>query len=256
MVLLQSLLITLGPPAASILILHYKLAPYPTPFHPSKDKKKEILETLLIWGIMAGVVTTFMFLLTPSQLQNPTNKMVLQRILIGVVPELIGPLLYVRYVKKWTWEDLGFSLPKAPSVTAYALAFLVIGGLLPLLSDREPLSVAELVWSLYQPAFIEEFFFRGVLQGKLERALGQNRGWFYSGILFGLTHAPMDFFGPYWYGYEGNLVSALFLLVKQIMFGWVYGIIFMKTRSIIPTFIGHYFVDWRLGSIIKRLFLS
>jgi membrane protease YdiL (CAAX protease family) len=205
---------------------------------------------------MVGVVTTFMFSLTPSQLQNPTNKMVLQRILIGVVPELIGPLLYVRYVKKWTWNDLGFTKPKAPRVTAYALIYLAIGGLIPFLSNRAPLSVAELVWSLYQPAFIEEFFFRSILQGKLERALGQNKGWFYSGILFGLAHAPMDFFGPYWFGVEGNILAAFLLLIKQIMYGWVYGIIFMKTRSIIPTFIGHYFVDWRLGSIMKRLFLS
>jgi membrane protease YdiL (CAAX protease family) len=250
---LPALLMDFGPPAVSILILHYKLAPYPKAFPNSINQKREVIETLVLWTFMVSVVTAFMFSLTISQLQNPTPALVAQRIILGVFPELIVPLVYVRYVKKWTWDDLGFTTPKAPRVTAYALVYLAIGGLIPFLSNRAPLSVSELVLSLYQPAFIEEFFFRSILQGKLERALGQNKGWFYGGILFGLAHAPMDFFGPYWFGVEGNVLAAFLLLIKQIMYGWVYGIIFMKTRSIVPTFIGHYFVDWRLGSIIKRL---
>ena len=56
-----------------------------------------------------------------------------------------------------------------------------------------------LVIALYQPAFIEEFFFRVILQGKLERALGPTRVWIWSGLLFGLAHVPADFFGPQFY---------------------------------------------------------
>jgi membrane protease YdiL (CAAX protease family) len=244
-----------GPASVSVIVLHYKLAPYPNPLPLSIDKRREILETLVLWLIAISVVTTFMFSLSIDQLSNPTPGLVGQRILLGLIPEFLGPLLYVIYVKKWTLRELGFSIPRAHYVTLYSLIFFAVGELLIFSSGREPLPVIELVWSLYQPAFIEEFFFRGILQGKLERAVGQNKGWIYSGILFGLAHAPADFLGPYWFGLEGNIVSAVFLLMRQIVSGWIFGLIFTKTRSLLPSMVAHYFADGRLGSIIIRLFV-
>ena len=73
----------------------------------------------------------------------------------------------------------------------FAIALFGLAGLLPIIGEEvmpEPLPVPFVLLALYQPAFIEEFFFRGILQGKLERALGPTQGWFYSGILFGLAH--------------------------------------------------------------------
>ena len=105
------------------------------------------------------------------------------------------------------------------------------------------------LFHLYQTAFIEEFFFRGIIQGKLERALGQNKAWFYSGILFGLAHFFVNFFVT-----GLDLVPGLFMLTKQIIFGWIFGIIYMKTRSLWPSMIGHFLIDGRLASIIARIF--
>lgn len=243
-----------GPTSVSVIILHYKLAPYPNPFPLSKNKIREIIETLVLWTIVVSVVTTFMFSLSFDQLSNPTTRLVGRRIVLGLIPEFLGPLLYVIYIKKWTLKELGFSLPRAHYVTLYALIFFAVGEILIFSSGREPLSVSEIIWSLYQPAFIEEFFYRGILQGNLERAVGQKKGWIYSGVLFGLAHAPADFFGPYWFGLESNYVSAFFLLLRQIISGWVFGLVFMKTRSFLPSMVAHYFADGRLGSIIKRLF--
>ena len=106
---------------------------------------------------------------------------------------------------------------------------------------------------MYQPAFIEELFFRVIIQGKLEHSLGQNKAWFYSGILFGLIHAPVDFFGPQFYAHGSDYVNSGLLLLSQIVAGWIFGIIYSKTRSILPGMIAHFMTDFRLGSIVLHL---
>lgn len=107
--------------------------------------------------------------------------------------------------------------------------------------------------ALYQPAFIEEFLFRVIVQGKLERALGPNRAWFYSGILFGLSHVPADFFGPQFHAHGADYLNSGFLLLSQIVSGWIFGIIYSKTRSILPGMAAHFLTDFRLGSIVLHL---
>jgi membrane protease YdiL (CAAX protease family) len=52
-----------------------------------------------------------------------------------------------------------------------------------------------------------------------------------------------------------DIVPGILELVGQIIAGWTFGIIYMKTRSLLPSFIAHYITDFRLGSIIARLFL-
>ena len=51
-----------------------------------------------------------------------------------------------------------------------------------------------------------------------------------------------------------DIGNAIGLLTMQILSGWIYGIIYMKSRSLLPGFLAHFFTDWRLGSIIKLLF--
>jgi membrane protease YdiL (CAAX protease family) len=167
------------------------------------------------------------------------------------VPNIVVPLLFVLLVNKWTAKDLGFSMPSARSVTIFAIAVFAFIGIIPIfLPDMEPLPVSNLLFSLYVTAFVEEFFFRAIIQGKLERALGQNKAWFYGGILFGLAHVVTNSF------VRGlDIGPGVIELAGQIIAGWIFGIIYMKTRSLLPSFVAHYVTDFRLGSIISRLFL-
>ena len=110
-----------------------------------------------------------------------------------------------------------------------------------------------LAFAVYQPAFTEEFLFRVILQGKLERALGQNKAWFYSGILFGLIHVPVDFFGPQWYSHGESFLAAFILLFGQITAGWIFGLIYSKTRSIFPGMLAHFMTDARLSSVVLNV---
>ena len=144
-------------------------------------------------------------------------------------------------------------MPRAWGVTIFALCFSGIGALLPLLNASfEAMPVWLVLMSLYQPGFIEEFFFRAAVQGNLERALGPIKGWLLAGVMFGLFHVGVDFFGPYW---TGDILAASFLLAKQIISGWIFGVVYAKTRSLWPNIVSHYIIDGRLASIVALIFL-
>ncbi len=231
-------------------ILHSWVGKYPTPLPLSKGRKREILETIALWVFSVVVITMFMLSRTPDELAAPSNELWGLISLIQLVPFIVGPLLFVLLVNKWTAKDLGFSMPIARSVTIFAIAVYAFFGIIPLFFGMEPIPVSVLLWALYVTAFVEEFFFRAIIHGKLERALGQNKAWFYSGILFGLAHLVTNFF------VRGlDIVPGILELVGQIIAGWTFGIIYMKTRSLLPSFVAHYVTDFRLGSIIARLFL-
>ena len=238
------------------LLLRFVIGKYPAPFPESKNRRREILETLGIWAIWMVGSTIVVLVTPPSVLSAPSPKFIASVSLVLLLPFVVIPALFVLRVNKWTAKDLGFAKPTSRSVTIATVVFFAVGGVLPLiLSDAyEPITVPHLLLALYAPAFSEEFIFRGIIQGKLERALGQNKAWFYSGILFGLAHIGANFFGPLWYSKGENIAGAFILLAQQIVFGWVYGIIYTKTRSLLPGMVGHYIQDGRLGSILALIF--
>jgi membrane protease YdiL (CAAX protease family) len=106
------------------------------------------------------------------------------------------------------------------------------------------------LFSIWQPGFIEEFFHRGIIQSRLERVIGQNKAWIYGGILFGLFHVSFNYIiGEY------DLVTGVFVLIGQVISGWMFGILYMKTRSLWPGMLVHFLTDGRLASIIAHIFL-
>lgn len=236
------------------LLLHFVIGRYPTPLPKSVNRSREIWEALALWGVLVIAITVAALLIPPSEFLKPTISVVGKTNLILSPFWILIPLFLVLRVNKWTSKDLGFSKPKSRSVLIFSIGIMALIGVLAFFVPKfEPLPVWLVLMSLYQPAFTEEFFFRGVIQGKLERALGQNKAWFFSGILFGLMHASVNFFGQQWYRYGENLTNALILLGIQTLFGWIFGIMYMKTRSLLPSYVGHYLIDGRLASIIYYL---
>jgi len=72
------------------------------------------------------------------------------------------------------------------------------------------------------------------------------------GLLYGLIHVPTDFFGTLWITSGGSLSIAFTLFVNQCAYGWLLGILFIKTRSLIPTIVCHYLTNY-LPFMIVRL---
>jgi membrane protease YdiL (CAAX protease family) len=247
--------IRMGLTLGTFLILHFVIGKYPTPLPGSKDRRREIWEALVLWAILVIAITIAVLIIPQSELIAPTFRVV-SITNLALFPFWIAiPLLFVLLVNKWTAKSMGFSMPRSRSVTIFSIAVMALIGILSFFEPGfEPLPVWLVLMSLYQPAFTEEFFFRGIIQGKLERALGQNKAWFFSGILFGLMHTSVNFFGQQWYRHGGNITNALLLLGIQTLFGWIFGIMYMKSRSLLPSFVAHYLVDGRLASIIYYVF--
>jgi len=241
-------------PLAIVLVMHLWVGNYPKPFPKSPNKRREIIEVIAFYLFAMTVSSIYIFLLTADQLSDPTAAVQLGHIGFAVIPFLVVPLAYVVLRQKWSRVELGLVRPRSKPMVIFTLALFGLAGVLPLIGGApEPLSWTFIAIAVYQPAFIEEFFFRVIIQGKLERALGQNKAWFYSGILFGLMHVPVDFFGPQFYAHGSDYVNSSVLLVTQIIFGWIFGIIYSKTRSILPSMAAHFMADLRLESIIMHL---
>jgi membrane protease YdiL (CAAX protease family) len=111
------------------------------------------------------------------------------------------------------------------------------------------LPLGALLVLFYNNAFLEEFYHRGVIQTLLERALGQPKAIFWGGILFGLTHIALDMSALL---QTGGVIAVFLALMLQTMAGWMFGIIYMKTRSLWPGILCHYLANW-LPSILVAL---
>lgn len=250
--IIQFLAIENAIPLGMVALLHFKIGNYPQPLPLEGNKRKGIWETLIIWALLITVINMIVFSDFAEKMANPTPGILLQFILITGVPYLLIPVLYFSLVKKWTLKDFGFRkpVPYSLAVIIFAVIIHAIYGTLPILAPGfSPTPVLMLIFALYQPAFIEEFFFRGVIQGNLERVLGQNKAWIYGGILFGLLHFMFNYFIA-----DLDLVSGIFRLGGQIIAGWMFGILYMKTRSLWPGMFVHYFVNSNLASIITMIF--
>ncbi len=248
----MNILIQVGINLGIFLLLRFVVGKYPDPLPKSKDRRREILESIGLWAAVSIALTVAVFIIPENELNNPTPQVVLKTNLLLSPFWVLIPLFVVLKINKWGAEDLGFIKPRSRSVTIFAIAIMVLLGILQFIDPGfRPMPSWLVVMSLYQPAFTEEFLFRGVIQGKLERALGQNKAWFYSGIMFGLMHASVNFFGQQWYLHGESILNAVVLLLVQTIAGWSFGIMYMKSRSLLPSTIAHFLTDGRLASILS-----
>jgi len=100
------------------------------------------------------------------------------------------------------------------------------------------------VLALLTAGFVEEFFFRGVLQSRLAACLGSEwRGLLVAPFLFGLLHLPMYFFSPF-EPTRGNLVWAVTsIITEQTVLGVLLGIVWVRTRNLTTPVLLHAFID-------------
>jgi len=254
MEIIQFLAIEIFIPLGIVALMHFKLAKNPEPLPLEENKRRGIWEALGFWLLTVIVLTVIGFAFV-EKMADPEPVTLVQIILLAAIPYVLIPVLYLRLVRKWTLRDFGFRKPVPGSwgIIIFTVILFAFAGVLPLLLNPEftPMPVIMIIFALVWPAFFEEFLFRGVIQGRLERVIGQNKAWIFSGILFGLAHVTTNYF------IQGmDLVSGIFQLLGQIIAGWIYGILYMKTRSLYPGMLAHFLTDARLASIIAWMFLS
>lgn len=114
------------------------------------------------------------------------------------IPYFLLPYFLVVSPGEWKASNLGLSLiNKSWSVTVSAVLVGPGSGSVAYLTGQsntsiQVLSLGELLLLLYNNAFLEEFFHRGIIQSLLERSVGQAKAILLGGILFGLTHLAFD----------------------------------------------------------------
>lgn len=220
--------------------------PYPPRLSPASDERREMLELaalflLSIGGIAYGIlvyrdVVAFNPVVVPLGERGLTLVFVL-----GAVAAVIVPAALELGVRGRSIRDLGFRLPAEWRPALLLVGMGVALGMAPLaFGFPEPQSTFPLLLALYAPVFEEEFLYRGVIQSKLERVLPQERAWVAAGVLFGLSHVPNDFFGPFWLGSGGDPLVAVLRLTEQTATGLVYGLLYMKSRTLAAPIIAHY----------------
>ena len=220
-----------------------ELGKYPAPLLRSKNPRKEVIEVVIYTLIVISYLTINIFVL------NRFRDSFYIALGFSTIIYLLIPLTYARYKDHWTSKDLSItSKVKSRWIVIVSIIFHIFFGFKNTLT-------AEISWYLlliyfYSNAFLEEFLFRGVIQTKLERAIGQKKPIIYQGFLFMSIHIPVNSFQFF---LDGNSLRFISAFGFQLINGIIFGLIFLKTRNIWISVICHYLNNW-FGAIIT-LFL-
>lgn len=227
-----------------VFLAHKKIGEYPTPLPRSKNPRRELFEAIIIWLIIFASTSYIVLFGAESYPSIAIGgiKFSLHFFLVLLAPFVVEVVIHRRSAR-----ELGFAFPISWKPALALIGFGLFFGVFAFLFEKPgPMGTKALMLGILSPSFKEEWFYRATLQSKLER-VGQHKGWFYGGLLFGLAHIPTNFFGPLWAASGYSVTATLFRLLGQCAFGWLWGILYIKCRSIFPGAIGHYLSDFLPG---------
>jgi membrane protease YdiL (CAAX protease family) len=165
------------------------------------------------------------------------------------------PVLYLvieRRFRDRTWSSLGFKFKNIgediKSVWIWLLIVIFISPIMTLLianrflpefivhvKDRLPMDINSLIPTLVVitiGTFLEEIIFRGFVQERLSWFTGSAISIIVASILFALMHYA-----------SGDTKIVTYDMVTILIDSIIYGIIFLKTKNLFVSWIGHYLCD-------------
>ena len=242
-----------------LLIIFYiigkKIGDYPMKLEEIRKPTREIIETIFVW-ILIFVVLVYSMLQLYFMKTLPFFVIYLFGFPIDMyfISTVLLSIIFLRVWKKGRdRKDAGFNIPRNLKNSILMVTIFVIYSIgIFFFLGGEKTSIFALLYGIINPAIIEELIARSLITSKLERALEIKKAWFFGGLLFGMLHIPIDFFGYNWFAYGQQITIAIALLAAQIISGWIFCIIFIKTRSIIPCILVHYIFDF-LPSLLATL---
>lgn len=240
-----------------IWLLHSLIGVYPEPLPRSARPRRELGQAFLLW--IVALVTPILESAVVSPwlshlVSDRTVELMLEAVLLSV-PYLVLPVLWMVKVNGWSAADLGLTLRTwSPGVAIYAVCVGLGSGGIAYATGQSNISidvlpVAQLVLLVYSNAFLEELYHRGVIQSLLERAAGQKMAILLGGLSFGVVHLAFD---VRMLLESGGVVIVFFAVLLQTMAGWLFGIIYMKTRTLWPGIVCHYLANW-LPSVLVAI---
>jgi membrane protease YdiL (CAAX protease family) len=241
--------------AGFVLLLDRDIDAYPPSPARSTKPKREIFIIGIFWGMALMINAIRLELIDPYLSRLAVQPVVRELVYAPVVTLLFLALpLYISFrIDKYQFTDLGLTWKsRSTGVTIFALTFGAISGILAFLSGETVvgitnLSAGALLLLIYNNAFIEEFFYRGVITNRLERVVSQRWAVVVGSIIFSSTHILLDFKVL---SSGGGLSSVLYAVIMQFLGGCLLGMIFIKTRSLWPGVVCHYLVNWMPSILI------
>ena len=168
---------------------------------------------------------------------------------IAPIAALIAIIFIIQvFIEKSKPSTFGFCLPKNWGVLIPIFLFVLAGSLMNIPSRGIPFLVL-IVYMLQ--IFMEELFSKSLIQNELERIFGIKYMWIVAGILFGLYHVPLDFFGAQHLKNHDYLVAFEQFAIQTSGGLWACAV-YKKTRSLYPAVLIH----WIGNSFHYYLFYS
>jgi len=238
-------------------LLHTSIGRYPEPQPVSEHCRRDIFEALFLWGIALVFSALMVLVVTPAFESHGFDRTRRELILLPVLALIfVGlPTLLVTRINGWTRHDFGLTFrTRSPSAAIFAVILGLVTGAVAFITNQAVIGIDRMPWDalvllLFTNSFTEEFYHRGVIQSLLERAAGQRSAILWGGILFGLVHVVFDFSQLF---DRGGILAVCLAVLLQTMAGWLFGIIYMKTRTLWPGILLHYLVNW-LPSLLVLL---
>ena len=139
-----------------------------------------------------------------------------------VIGSLVIPILYIIGDKQRAAIQMIFYEP-SQAVLSFFVSFLL---------------------ALLTAGFVEEFFFRGMLQSRLVSSTGSEwYGLLIASLLFGLFHLPLYFFSPF-EPTQGNFAWSLSsVITEQVVAGILLGVLWTRTHNLAAPLLIHSLIN-------------
>ncbi|MCY3410914.1 MAG: CPBP family intramembrane metalloprotease [Candidatus Heimdallarchaeota archaeon] len=225
--------------AIGLAIILYKRGEYPEELDKENDVRNG--KNRLIGLFIFQFVTIFLSIFILPQFFASYN---INYFYISLVITILTQLSLVYLcTQRWGWDygNFGFQRPLGNITLIAILGYILLGILRILFLLPNYVDMVMLLIYFYSNAFSEEFFNRAVVQTQFERLYNQRKTLIYQTIFFVLIHIPGNF------GYlflTGDMSGMILNFGFQIIHGFIYGLLFMKTRSIYPSIVVHYLTNW------------
>ncbi|MHA2030580.1 MAG: CPBP family intramembrane glutamic endopeptidase [Candidatus Kariarchaeaceae archaeon] len=224
---------------------------FPEPHDPSQ---KQLLTLKVILSLVI-VISTFLsltiFVINPLFIDWGMNSFMLW-VTESTLIFLIIPLFYVKRIDNWVYADLGFtSSLQSKNVTIVGIiGYFFFGVARYFVLSPVDIPVYVLIVAVYSNAFLEELVFRSIILSSLMRIYPHEKALFLQTLIFVLLHIPHN---VYVFLNNGDLLLLFFAFGFQFLHGWVFGLLYVRTRNIYPSIVCHYCSNW-LGAIFFQMF--
>jgi membrane protease YdiL (CAAX protease family) len=232
-----------------------------TDTYPRPVRTSEIVFMICYLIVVAGLLIRGAPM--PAGWRENFVKKLLATLAFKLAVFVLVPLVALRLFWQVDWFSLGFSGTPAAYLASAAVLILLFGGFNLLVGGAAaPIRRREyalgsvlaglplvFLWNTFEVGLVEEFFFRGFLQGRLAVALGSPLGGIaIASLLFGLAHVPGIYLrrgdknGPL--GEHPSLIdSILYAIVVLSPTGWFTGLLYWRTQSLLVPILVHAAVD-------------